>query len=306
MFRDELIDYTDWYLRAGHISESHGCRVEGDKHIKIRVSECERALFLAQSLYDVCHSLIDNEDFRVELYGVYFRGHVIHSVSGTIITLRQMNPKVMSLDELGMPEKIKRKVLAKSPLKNGLLLVGGAQGQGKSTTVASILKARLEAYGGHALTVENPIEMPLDGWHSEGICIQTQIDSHMSFADGVRGAMRSYPVGQQGILMIGEIRDAETATEACVAAVNGLLVIATIHANNPLDIFYRMESLAKSQISPDEARSLVSAGFRMLIHQEMFRGKVTMTTLNTSSSVVPHIKSGRYERLSTELCSQNL
>jgi len=311
----KLKSYTDWYIPVTDdtdMENAFGCVMIDGVSTKVRATKDSGVKAVSKRLLGVCRDRLDQEDFRIDLEGAFFRGHIINSIDGKVVVLRKLSEHVPEFNSLGLHSQVVARASAKTTLRNGMIIISGAQGQGKSTTAGSLLKHRLEKYGGHAITVEDPIEMPLNGWHGEsGMCIQTQVDQHHTFADGVRGAMRSYPVSQLGILMIGEIRDSETAAEGLRAALNGLLVIATVHANNPLDVFSRIESLAKREIATDEARSLMASGFRMLIHQEIKGGKLDAKMLSTavnsltSSGMSQKIRDGQYQKLSTEFESQN-
>jgi len=117
----------------------------------------------------------------------------------------------------------------------GLLLVSGATGSGKSTTLASLLKEFLSKEGGYAFTIENPIEMPLDGIYrcpsgDFGLCKQTSAPGGQ-WEEGLKSALRSAP----RYILLGEIRTPDVACLALQAAMSGHLIFSTIHANSVPD-----------------------------------------------------------------------
>lgn len=129
------------------------------------------------------------------------------------------------LDELGMPEGILNEVEALVDRPSGLLLVAGPVGSGKTTTLYALLD-RLARRGKKIVTIEDPVEARLPG------TLQVEVDEELglNFARGLRACVRHDP----DVLMIGEIRDGETARAAMEAAVLGHLVLATLHADSAL------------------------------------------------------------------------
>ena len=152
--------------------------------------------------------------FRVNVYRQ--RGH-------TALVIRFISSDIPALSALGLPAQLE----ALATMPRGLVLIVGATGSGKSTTLASMLDHRNRTAGGHILTIEDPIEFV----HEHQRCIVDQrevgLDTH-SFHDALRNAMREAP----DVIMIGEIRDAETMAHAVAYAETGHLCLSTMHANN--------------------------------------------------------------------------
>jgi twitching motility protein PilU len=145
------------------------------------------------------------------------------------------------LDELGLPSVLLDLIME----KRGLLLIVGATGSGKSTTIASMLDHRNEQRSGHILTLEDPIEYLFK--NKKSIVNQREIGSDAtSFSTALRNSMRQAP----DCILIGEIRDKETMAAALAYAQSGHLVLATLHANNSYNAlnriisFYPIESRA--------------------------------------------------------------
>lgn len=174
--------------------------------------------------------------FRVNVY--YQRGEVA-------MVVRLIQSKIPNFEALGLP-----KVLEKLSLQDrGLVLLVGAAGSGKSTTLAAMLDFRNRHRSGHIVCIEDPIEF-LHG-HQQSIIDQREIglDTH-SFADALRNVLREAP----DVIMLGEIRDAETMQQALHYAETGHLCLATLHATSSSHAIERIV-----RFFPDEARKQVLA-----------------------------------------------
>jgi twitching motility protein PilU len=139
------------------------------------------------------------------------------------MVLRYITAEMPKLEDLGMPDVLKELVM----LKRGMILMVGAAGAGKSTTLAAMINYRNETSSDHILTIEDPIEF----LHSNKKSIVNQREVGLdtkSFARALRSAVRSAP----DVILVGEIRDRETMEAAIALAGTGHLCIATLHANN--------------------------------------------------------------------------
>ncbi|MFN3790283.1 PilT/PilU family type 4a pilus ATPase [Massilia sp.] len=147
--------------------------------------------------------------------------------------LRFVPANIPPLGELGLPPVLSELIME----KRGLLLIVGATGSGKSTTIASMLDHRNEQRTGHILTLEDPIEYLFK--NKKSIVNQREIGSDAaSFATALRNSMRQAP----DCILIGEIRDRETMAAALAYAQSGHLVLATLHANNSYNALNRIIS----------------------------------------------------------------
>jgi twitching motility protein PilU len=147
--------------------------------------------------------------------------------------LRFVPANIPPIGELGLPPVLSELIME----KRGLLLVVGATGSGKSTTIASMLDHRNEQRTGHILTLEDPIEYLFK--NKKSIVNQREIGSDAtSFGTALRNSMRQAP----DCILIGEIRDKETMAAALAYAQSGHLVLATLHANNSYNALNRIIS----------------------------------------------------------------
>ena len=164
-------------------------------------------------------------DLAISLNGVgRFRVNVYVQRGEVSMVVRNVKTRIPTLAELRLPGGT---IEGLSLLRQGLVLVVGAAGSGKSTTLAAMLEHRNRTVPGHILTVEDPIEFV----HEHRRCIVDQrevgLDTH-SFSEALRRALREAP----DVIMIGEIRDQETMQHALHYAETGHLCMATLHANN--------------------------------------------------------------------------
>jgi twitching motility protein PilU len=163
-------------------------------------------------------------DFAIALPGLgRFRVNVYRQRGEVAVVVRHINARIPSIDSLKLPPVVKQLC----QLKRGLVLMVGAAGSGKSTTLAAMIDHRNRTVGGHILTVEDPMEFE----HSHGVAIVDQREVGLdtrSFDEALRHAMREAP----DVIMIGEIRDRETMQHAMAYAETGHLCLSTLHANN--------------------------------------------------------------------------
>lgn len=190
-----------------------------------------------------------------------FRVNVHYQRGGLAAAFRAIPTKIPSFDELGLPEQVKR--CADFP--NGLVLVTGPTGQGKSTTLAALVNHMNQTRRCHIITIEDPIEFGF----SHGTCLieQRQIgDDSPSFALALRHALRQRP----DVILIGEMRDLETISTALTAAETGHLVLASIHTSGAAQTLARIIDVFPASQQP-HVRTQVAASLRAIICQSLVR-----------------------------------
>ncbi len=163
----------------------------------------------------------------------------IPSRFGETYTLRLLDPQrgIVSLAELGFPKEIHEKLSELVKLPNGLILVTGPTGSGKTTTLYALLNSVVGTQR-NIITLEDPIEYELSG------IVQSQVDTEhdYTFSSGLRSILRHDP----NIILLGEIRDLETAQTAVDASLTGHLVLATLHTNSAIEAIPRLLSMGVS------------------------------------------------------------
>jgi twitching motility protein PilU len=160
-----------------------------------------------------------------------FRGSAFRQRGETSLVFRYVRSEIPSVEELGLPLVLNDLVME----KNGLVVVVGATGSGKSTSLAAMIDHRNTHAAGHILTLEDPIEYLHH--HKRSVVAQREIGVDTeSYSTGIRSAMRSAP----NVILLGEIRDYETMEFALKFANTGHLCLTTLHANNAVSALERM------------------------------------------------------------------
>jgi Tfp pilus assembly pilus retraction ATPase PilT len=251
---------------------------------------------------------IPRDDFMVDVDGVFWRGRRDrHAVDGMWLRMRRMADTAPSLDTLPspLPGAIKAVLLSRHLSRGGLVHVTGGPGCGKTTTGCGIVVSRLNEYGGAAFTVEEPPELPLNGFHGKGYCTQTWVagDLAADWIESMRGALRSQPAGTNLMLYVGEVRDPETASAMLRAASNGFLVVSTGFGSDivsGVDTFFQL-------LGHKYALSLAGV-LRVVLHQTIRDDRFTAQVLvseSPSSPVAALIRKAELAQLQNEVQYQH-
>src|ERR1051326_3706147 len=213
-----------------------------------------------------------------------YRTSVVRQRLGVEIVFRIINTRVRTMDELGLPEHLK--LLTR--YQNGLILVTGSVGSGKSTTLAALVEqVNLERHE-HIITLEDPIEYVLEpkGCH----ITQREVHTHTaSFAAALRGALREDP----DAIMVGEMRDLETISLAITASETGHLVLGTLHTGNASRTLDRLLDVFPPD-QQEQIRIMVSESLRGVISQQLIpradgQGRVLALEVLTNTPAVANV-----------------
>jgi type II secretory ATPase GspE/PulE/Tfp pilus assembly ATPase PilB-like protein len=189
---------------------------------------------------------------------IHFRAAVLPTTHGERITLRllALDTEQLTLNKLGMSESALRTFAEYTAHKQGMILLSGPTGSGKSTTLYAALRHRLAHHPGRFITVEDPVEFDIVG------VAQCEVDSgdKLRFDTVLRNILRSDP----DVIMIGEIRDAESGDIAIKAALTGHLVFSSIHTNSAAGVITRFIDMG---LQPYQ----VAATLRLCIAQRLVR-----------------------------------
>ncbi len=227
--------------------------------------------------------------FRINVY--LQRGEVS-------LVARLIKSEIPPMEDLRLPAACKDLVM----LKRGLVLAVGAAGSGKSTTLAAMISYRSENADGHILTVEDPIEFLFP--HKRSIIDQREVGiDTRSFANALRNAMREAP----DVIMIGEIRDQETARHAIAYAETGHLCLATMHANNANQALERILNFFPEDAHPQILMDL-SMNLKGVISQRLIPARDGSRALATELMLLsPHIgdliQKGRVDEIRTAIAT---
>lgn len=263
-----------------------------------------------EQLISVCHAERNKApsvgQFKIRYDDVDYRACVMQVLAGEVFVLRKVASLVSSLAELRIPQPYVRQMMAKD--LSGLFVISGPMKAGKTTTACTLLKDRLTAYGGVAVTGEDPIELPLEGIHGQGVCFQTTaLRDARSFVDGFRHLMRC---GARMVL-IDEIRDPESAAELLQASLNGHLIITTLCADNVTQALTKLHALAADMLAAGRAPALMADGLVGVLHQQMLRAPNHGVKLETEFLFLKEapltkalLRKGEYEQLGAHIRQQ--
>lgn len=222
---------------------------------------------IAEFLQAIEGAYAGSRSYLLKYKGRNYRVERTIAMGGVQFCARKMPIEVPALDTLGLPEGVYKHLMSLAG-ESGLILLAGATGSGKSTTIAALMKEYLSLKGGYAFTIEDPVELPLDGVYVTpngelGLCKQTEPPDGL-WEEGIKSALRSKP----RYIYLGEIRSPDIASEALRAATSGHLVLSSIHANNVSEAINSLVKYAASSgISEAMAYELVAGGLLGVVHQ---------------------------------------
>jgi twitching motility protein PilT len=223
-------------------------------------------------------------DFAYATESGRFRTSVVRQRLGIDIVFRIISTKVRTMDELGLPESLK--LLTR--FHNGLVLVTGSVGSGKSTTLASLVEQVNMERREHIITLEDPIEYV---FQPKGCQItQREVHTHTkSFGAALRSALREDP----DVIMVGEMRDLETVSLAITASETGHLVLGTLHTGNASRTLDRLLDVFPVD-QQDQIRVMVSESLRGVISQQLVpridgNGRILAFEILTNTPAVANV-----------------
>jgi len=201
-------------------------------------------------------------DFAYSVEGLArFRGNMLMQHRGIAAVFRIIPSKILSADDLNLPEGIRKLTM----LKKGLVLVTGPTGSGKSTTLAAMIDLINSTRKEHILTLEDPLEFIHENKMS--LFNQRQIGEHSeSFSSALRAALREAP----DVILVGEMRDLETISLAMSAAETGHLVFGTLHTNSASKTIDRIIDVFPKD-AQEQVRAMLSESLKGVICQQLLR-----------------------------------
>ncbi len=234
-------------------------------------------------------------DFAYHLEGVgRFRVNLFKQEHGMSAVFRIIPDKVLTINELGLPAQVRKF----AEMSQGLVLITGPTGSGKSTTLAAMIDYVNSNRNFHIITVEDPIEFV--HVNKKSLISQRELGRHaLSFPDALRAAVREDP----DCILVGELRDLETINTALRAAETGILVFGTLHTNSAAKSIDRMIGAFPAE-EQEETRIVLSSVLRGIISQQLLKGKeggrvAALEILFSSGAVASMIRENKSSMISS-------
>lgn len=208
---------------------------------------------------------LHDSDGSIDFEGVRCRLSRQRMADDTVwVCARRINTRVPELDKLGFQPHIASHMHGLG-LRDGLILISGATGHGKTTTAVALVADFLKSYGGTAVTIEDPVEYMLKGRYGDfGQCFQSEVRSDEDWAVYLKRSLRWAP----RYIYVGEIRTPKAAEQLLRAASTGHLVITTVHAGSPEEALMGILFLAEQAMGPG-CNNILATSLTALVYQTM-------------------------------------
>ncbi|MGD0078089.1 MAG: PilT/PilU family type 4a pilus ATPase [Sedimentisphaerales bacterium] len=237
-------------------------------------------------------------DCSYRLTATHFRINVFKENDGICAAIRALSVDIPTVERIGFPNDIWKDIINR---KHGLVLITGVTGAGKSTTIASLINRITEERAGRIITIEDPIEYIYE--QKRSLVSQREIGKDVySFIDGLRSMLREDP----DVIVVGEMRDAETIAMTLMAAETGHLVFSTLHTRDTASTITRILDYFPPG-RQNEVRNQLSLGLAYIVSQKLIprsdtKGRIAaMEILNNNYAIANLIRTGKIEQIYSQL-----
>lgn len=282
--------FTDWHLSTSDATKA--IVFPGPQEVPEELIPYAEAL--AQETVEA-HGRASTGSFIVECMGLRFR---CEYKEDDRYALRAMKSVLWSMEKLRFRPEHTDILLSEELSKvGGLVLVAGAPGSGKTTTVGTVIGSRLVAQGGFCQTLEDPPEEPLHGWHRDnkgmkkGYCDQIHVQDG-DYQAAIIKALRCFPSKQRSMLLIGEVRSKGVAAQLLRAAEAGHLVFSTIHSSGVMEAIELLLHLAREEVGETVAKNMLANSLQVCLHQRLEHGIPQVKLLKADQNVASTIRNG--------------
>ncbi len=243
---------------------------------------------------NISYSEIKDIDYIYEIKDISrYRVNFCKDIYGGKFTFRTIPYTVKSLEELALPEYLGEY----TKFNNGIVIVTGATGSGKSTTLASLIEIINQTRKCHIITIEDPVEFIYDD--KKALVTQRSLDIDVKdFKTGIKYALRQDP----DVILVGEIRDKATLLSAIEAAETGHLVFSTLHTNGTIASIDRLTGFI-DEVGQEDFRLRLASCIRAIVHQQLVpkqeNGKLTpaVEILTFTPTVIDYVNEGKMHDL---------
>ena len=251
------------------------------------ISKEQISKFISEHVKDSALDKLENEkniDFAIQIKDLRFRVNVFDSMNGKNIVLRKIESTIPNYDSLNFPSIVDDVI----KIHNGLILVTGPTGCGKSTSLASMIDRINETRQANIITIEDPIEYIHQP--KQSIISQREIGNHATtFASALRASLREDP----DVILVGELRDLETISLALTAAETGHLVLATVHTSGAPNTIHRIVDVFPSS-QQDQIRAQIATSLKLVMTQRLIKkadnsGRVAAFEIMVSNVAVQNL-----------------
>ncbi|MCD6035893.1 MAG: twitching motility protein PilT [Rickettsiales bacterium] len=266
---DKIVDYATRFKLSDihvHSGEAVALRLHGE--IVMQTDDMmDRATVerFVDSILDseqkAAYLIQKDADLAITHKGMRFRANIYNSINGPCFVLRKIETNIPNIEDLGLPAA----VMNATNERNGLVLVTGPTGSGKSTTLAAMINKINQTRKENIITIEDPIEFI----HQSKMCLVSQREvgrDAKTFTSALRASLREDP----DVLLVGELRDYETISLALTAAETGHLVFGTLHTNGAPNTINRILDVFPPN-QQAQARSQLSQSLRLVVTQQLIR-----------------------------------